>query len=201
MKIIGITGGVGAGKSHILDYIETHYKARIIKTDEAAELLRTPGHACYDKIVAILGTEILKEDGTIDKNKMAQAIFTDPKKLIQVNQVIHPGVNQYVAEEIEKERNRGEKEYFFVESALLIENHYDEICDQLWYISTKESVRIQRLEENRGYSKEKIADIMKRQLSEEEFLKHCSVVIDNNKGKEDVYEQIQALLGKPVESE
>ena len=57
MKIIGITGGVGAGKSYILDYIQENYKARIIKTDEAAELLRTPGHRCYEKIVELLDNE------------------------------------------------------------------------------------------------------------------------------------------------
>lgn len=197
MKIIGITGGVGAGKSHLLDYIAQNYKARIIKTDEAVELLRTPGHDCYEKIVALLGRDILKEDGTIDKNKMAQRIFTDKEKLVQINEIIHPEVNRYVAEEIEKERALGKKDYFFVESALLIENHYDEICDELWYIDTEESIRRQRLKENRGYSEEKITDIMSRQLSKEEFLKACPVVIDNNQGKEAGYAQITALLGNP----
>ena len=101
MKIIGITGGVGAGKSHILDYIVKNYKARIIKTDEAVELLRTPGHVCYEKIVELLGSDILREDKTIDKNKMAQIIFADKEKLTQINQMIHPEVNRYVAEQIE----------------------------------------------------------------------------------------------------
>lgn len=196
MKIIGITGGVGAGKSHLLDYIAQNYKARIIKTDEAAELLRTPGHACYEKIVSLLGSAVLKEDGSIDKNKMAQIIFADIEKLQKINEILHPEVNKYVAEEIAKERNLGIQDYFFVESALLIENHYDEICDELWYIDTEESIRRQRLRENRGYSEEKISDIISRQLSKEEFVKVCTVVIDNNHGKEEGYKQIAALLGE-----
>lgn len=195
MKIIGITGGVGAGKSYILDYIEQNYKVRIIKTDEAAELLRTPGHRCYEKIVAFLGESILNEDNTINKNKMAQMIFSNQEKLEKVNEIIHPEVNRYVAEEIEKEKLMGKKDYFFIESALLIENHYDEICDELWYIDTREEIRRERLKKNRGYSEEKISDIISKQLPEEEFKKHCRVILDNNGEKEDVYRQIDTKMG------
>ena len=195
MKIIGITGGVGAGKSHILDYIEEKYKARIIKTDEAAELLRMPGHSCYERIVACLGASILNEDGTINKNKMAQIIFGDKEKLKEINGIIHPEVNRYVAEEIEKEQKEGVRKYFFIESALLIENHYDEICDELWYIDTKAEIRRERLKINRGYSEEKISDIMSKQLSEQEFKEHCQFVLDNNGEKEAVFEQIDVRLG------
>lgn len=191
MKIIGITGGVGAGKTHILAFIEEKYKARIIKTDEAAEFVRTPGHEGYERIVELLGTEILNEDKTINKNKMAAIIFADKEKLEKINEIMHPAVNRYVAEEIEIEKQKQEKEYFFIESALLIENHYDEICDQLWYIDTREEIRRERLKLNRGYSDEKISDIMSRQLPEEEFKKHCHVILDNNGKKEDVYRQIE----------
>ncbi|MBQ4531343.1 MAG: dephospho-CoA kinase [Lachnospiraceae bacterium] len=195
MKIIGITGGVGAGKSHILDYILRNYKARIIKTDEAAELLRKPGHRCYERIVELLGDTILNEDGTINRNKMAELIFSDQKKLEEINKIIHPEVNRYVAEEIKKEQENKEKDYFFIESALLIENHYDEICDELWYIDTKEEIRRERLKQNRGYSEEKISDIISKQLSEEEFKKHCQIIIDNNGEKQAVYKQIDENMG------
>lgn len=195
MKIIGITGGVGAGKTHILSYIEKKYKARIIKTDETAEFVRTPGHPGYEKIVELLGTEILNEDKTIDKKKMAAIIFADSEKLKKINEIMHPAVNQYVAEEIEKERKKNKVQYFFIESALLIENHYDEICDELWYIDTKAEVRRERLKQARGYSDEKISDIMSKQLPEEEFKKYCQVILDNNGKKEDVYEQIDRNMG------
>ena len=195
MKIIGITGGVGAGKTHILDFIEENYKARIIRTDEAAEFVRTPGHEGYKKIVELLGTEILNADKTINKNKMAEIIFADKETLKKINEIMHPAVNGYVAEEIKNEKQRQEKDYFFIESALLIENHYDEICDQMWYIDTREDVRRKRLKENRGYSDEKISDIMSRQLSAEEFKMHCDVVLDNNGKKEDVYRQIERYMG------
>ena len=198
MRIIGITGGVGAGKTHILSYIEKNYKAYVIRTDETAKLLQTPGHVCYEKIVECLGGGILKEDGSIDRQKMAQTIFSDKEKLVQINEIIHPQVNAYVAEKIEEERKKGEVSYFFIESALLIENHYDEICDEMWYIDTSEDILRQRLKENRGYSDEKINDIISKQLSEQEFRKHCQVHLNNNGDKQAVYQQIDKELGGNV---
>lgn len=198
MKIIGITGGVGAGKTQILAYIEKNYKAFVIRTDETAKLLQTPGYPCYEKIVECLGREILREDGSIDRQKMAQAIFSDQEKLAQINGIIHPQVNAYVAEKIEEERKKGEVSYFFIESALLIENHYDEICDEMWYIDTSEDIRRQRLKENRGYSDEKINDIISKQLSEQEFRKHCQIHLNNDKELQAVYQQIDKELGGNV---
>ncbi len=80
MKIIGITGGVGAGKTKVLSYIEEQFSCRVIKADEAAHKLYEPGQMCYQKLVALLGQEILNADNTIDKLKMATAIF-GPSKL------------------------------------------------------------------------------------------------------------------------
>ena len=75
----------------------------MIRTDETAKLLQTPGHDCYEKIVECLGNEILGEDGQIDRQKMAQVIFSNQEKLAQVNEIVHPQVNAYVAEKIKEE--------------------------------------------------------------------------------------------------
>lgn len=90
MKIIGITGGVGAGKTKILSYIGAHYRCRIIRADEAAHLLYEPGQECYHRLVELLGQEILNADGTIHKGKMAELIFGNKRLLDGVNKVIHP---------------------------------------------------------------------------------------------------------------
>lgn len=87
MKIIGITGGVGAGKTQILKYIEEHYSCRIIRADEAAHLLEEPGQECYEQLVTLLGKEILQQDGMIDKAAMADRIFGNPQILEQVNAI------------------------------------------------------------------------------------------------------------------
>ena len=75
MKIIGITGGVGAGKTRVLSYIEAHYRCRIVRADEAAHLLYEPGQECHKELVGLLGQQILNADDTIDKTRMAEIIF------------------------------------------------------------------------------------------------------------------------------
>lgn len=196
MMTIGITGGVGAGKSQVLSYIEENYNCKVIRADEVAHLLEEPGHKCYERIVAFLGTDILQEDKTIDKRKMASAIFTDEKKLIAINEILHPEVKKYILEQIQLEKEKQEIDFLFVEAALLIEEHYDEILDEIWYIHADTEVRSKRLMESRQYSAEKIADIMGKQLSEEEFRKHCSVVIVNDGDLAVTYKQIDEIMGE-----
>lgn len=195
MKIIGITGGVGAGKTQVLLYIDQHYKCRIIRADEAAHLLYEPGQECYKKLVALLGDSVLRADGSIDKPKMAATIFADQTLLESVNKIVHPAVKQYILQQIAYEKEKNEVDYFFIEAALLIEEHYDQIVDELWYIHSDVAVREKRLAENRNYSAQKTADIMKGQLSEEEFRKHCKVVIVNNGDLEETYQQIRNIMG------
>lgn len=196
MMTIGITGGVGAGKSQILSYIEEHYNSRVIRADEVAHLLEEPGHECYDKIVALLGSGILQKDGTIDKKKMAAAIFCDEEKLSGINAIIHPEVKKYFIQQMQKEKNAKNIDFLFIEAALLIEEHYEELVDEMWYIHTDVEIRSKRLAQSRQYSAEKTADIMRGQLSEEEFRKHCNVVIVNNGDLEETYKQIKEIMGE-----
>lgn len=194
MKIIGITGGVGAGKTQVLSYIEAHYRCRIIRADEAAHLLYEPGQACYGRLVGLLGQQVINADQTINKKKMAGMIFRDQKLLQGVNEIVHPAVKKYILEQIAYEREKGEADYFFIEAALLIEEQYDKIADELWYIHADEAVRERRLAESRHYSAQKTADIMRGQLSETEFRKHCKIVILNNGDLEETYRQIRDIL-------
>lgn len=196
MRIIGITGGVGAGKSQVLSYIQNTYNCRIIRADEAAHLLEEPGHECYDRLVELLGKTILNEDGTIQKSKMADRIFADKSVLQQVNSIVHPAVKTYIVQEINKAKEENTIDYFFIEAALLIEERYDLIVDELWYIYADETVRSKRLSDIRNYSDEKIANIMRGQLSEDDFRKHCSVVISNNGDINETYKQVDFYLGE-----
>ena len=198
MKIIGITGGVGAGKTQILKYIEEHYSCRIVRADEVAHLLEEPGHECYDRLIELLGTDILDSDGNIVKSAMAAKIFTDSETLEKVNAIIHPEVKKYILEQIALEQKAEHVAFFFIEAALLIEEHYDEIVDELWYIHTDEAVRRQRLAANRQYSDEKTDSIIRGQLSEAEFRRHCNVIITNNGDLEDTYQQINNIMGERI---
>lgn len=197
MKFIGITGGVGAGKSAILNYISKNYDAKVMLADEIAHDLMMPGTKCYDTIKKTFGTEdIFLPDGTLDRMKMAQVIFSDAKKREQMNGIVHPAVKEYVLEIYRKEQAEQRLDYLILEAALLIEEHYDEICDELWYIYTSEENRRKRLKADRGYSDEKIDGIFKSQLTEEEYRRHCKQVIDNNGSVEDTFLQIVKIFNE-----
>lgn len=195
-KIIGITGGVGAGKSTVLNYIQKKCKCRVIFSDNVANDIKLKGMPCYEPIVSLLSKDILGDDLEIDKKKMAAKIFSDDSLLQKVNNIIHPAVNEYIFGEIEKERKSNELDYLFVEAALLIENGYDKIVDELWYIYASEEVRKQRLKASRNYSDEKINDIFKGQLKDEEFRKFADFVIDNSGDAKDTERQIDSKLGE-----
>lgn len=194
MLIIGITGGVGAGKTRVLSYIEAHCKCRIVRADEAAHLLYEKGQECYSALVELLGERILNENADIDRRKMAEIIFCDKTLLESVNAVVHPAVKKHIMEQIAYERARGEADYFFIEAALLIEEGYDFIADELWYIHADEDVRKERLCESRGYSEERAARIMQGQLDEAEFRKCCQRVIVNNGDWDETRKQVDQCM-------
>ena len=194
MKFIGITGGIGAGKSEILGYIRQHYKCEIYLADEVAHMVKQPGTDCFERLVALLGKEILAADGQIDRGKMADKIFADKGLLKQVNDIVHPAVKDFLLARLEQARESGETELFFVEAALLIECGYGKLVDEMWYVYASEEVRRLRLRQARGYSDEKITHIMSGQLDEEIFRKNCDFVIDNSGSFEDSCRQIDKKL-------
>ena len=200
MWIIGITGGVGSGKTEILSYIQNKYRASVIFADKVAHLLQQPGQICYRPLLTLLGRDILsdekQEDSPIDRGKMAAEIFRNPDLLKQVNAIVHPAVRSYVDREIQEASEKGERDFLFIEAALLIEAGYGAVVDELWYIYADEKVRMNRLGESRKYPEEKIRQIMKEQLPEWKFRQECQFVVDNSGSLEDSFSQIDKKMGE-----
>ena len=196
MKIIGITGGIGGGKSTILNFISSHYIAEIYYADEIARELELPGTLVYDRLVSIFGNDILENDfdHAIDKKKFAHAIYSDKESLDKANMIIHPAVENYLNEKMRAAVKQHETELFFVEAALLIENGYNDIVDEMWYIYADDETRIKRLMEDRGYTRKKAISIMESQLSDKDFRDNSDVIIDNSGKLEDALEQVKARL-------
>lgn len=192
MKFIGITGGVGAGKSEVLAYLKKQPDTRVMLADEIAHQLMEPGTDCYETIREQFAAEnIFLPEGGFDREKLAALIFSEEEKRKRLNAIVHPAVKEYVVSEVKAEREKGTLQFLFLEAALLIEDHYDEICDELWYIDTKEEIRKQRLMASRGYSEEKVRRIFASQLKEELYYSHCKVVIDNNGTVEETLARIE----------
>lgn len=202
MKFIGITGGVGAGKSEILHYIKEQYPAKILLADELAHELMRPGTECYAQIKRVFEKEdLFLPQGEINAEKLASVIFSDPGKRMLLNEIVHPAVKQEIIKLADQERKKGVISYFILEAALLIEEGYDKICDELWYIDTSKETRRKRLKESRGYSDTKVDAIFDSQLSEEEYKKYCKVIIDNDGLLQNTFDQINEIFGKGREEQ
>jgi dephospho-CoA kinase len=194
MKVIGITGGVGAGKSTVLSLLKENFNAYILMADDIAKQAYEPDREGYRQVVEMFGNSILADDKTIDRAKLADIVFNNNNKRIVLNSIIHPLVKKEVIEKIAELKAEEKYDYIFLEAALLIEDHYDVICDEIWYIDVPEDMRRDRLKESRGYSDEKIDGIFKSQLSREEFEKYCSNTIDNSKDINFTLRQLEKLL-------
>ena len=190
MITIGITGGVGCGKSKILEYIQQNYNCKIILSDDVGNKVKEPGEACYQPLIDLLGEDVVGEDGFIDKKAMASKIFASNELLEEVNNIIHPAVKDYILNEKASEIEKGEIDFLFIEAALLIECGYNQYVDEMWYIYSPVEVRTERLRTSRGYSDEKIKAIMDAQLTEEQFRAGSDFVIDNGGSLDYTYEQI-----------
>ena len=197
MQVIGITGGVGAGKSAILEYLEQNYRVKNLVADKIARMLMEPGSECYQKLLKFLPVEVYNDDESINRAALSAAIFSSDELRIRVNEVMHPAVKEYILGQIAEQERMGILDYVIIEAALLIEEHYDSICDELWYVQTSEEVRKKRLMRSRGYSEEQVENMFRSQLSDKEYRKHCQVVIENNGTREETFYQVaQAIKNK-----
>ena len=195
MITIGITGGVGAGKSTVLDFLEERYQAYVMKADEIGHLVMEPGQACYEPVIALFGKQVIKENKTIDRRLVSDVVFSHPEMLEKLNQIIHPAVKQYIREQLMLKKQQGQK-VCVVEAALLLEDHYQEFCDTIWYIHTDEEIRIQRLMENRGYTREKSVSIIASQAPEAFFRANADYVVVNNGDFAQTRQQIEEGIRK-----
>lgn len=193
MKIIGITGGVGSGKSAVLQLLQQEYGAVVVQLDEVAKKLQKKGTPCWNEIVEAFGTEILDEAKELDRKKLAQIVFQDQEKLARLNAIVHPAVKQYVLLDIEEKR-KAKTSLYVLEAALLLEAGYDKICEETWFIYTEESIRRARLKASRGYSDNRITDMIKSQNPESYFRRNCTRMIDNSGTMEATKRQIGEIL-------
>lgn len=193
MKIIGITGGVGAGKTQILEYLNDRYGATVCQADEVAKKLQRKGTDCHRAITEHFGAEILDSKGELNREKLAQIIFTDEKERAALNEIVHPAVKEEVRKIIKREERR-HTSLFILEAALLIDDHYEQICDEIWYVYVEDAIRKKRLIYARGYDAEKVDDIIASQLPKDVFLRNCDRVIDNS----GIFEETKMQLDEMV---
>ena len=194
MKVYGITGGAGTGKSEVIKMLQENFGGCVIMSDEVARELMQKGNISYQLIVEYFGRDILMDDGEIDRKKLADHVFNNKEALEKLNSMTHPYVKDEIRKLIAEAEASGECRFVALEYAILLECGYEDICDEFWYVYTKPEIRRQRMKETRNYSDEKVDSVMRNQQPDEVFFKQCSFVIENNTTLSDVYDQLKEKL-------
>lgn len=186
--IIGVMGGVGSGKSTVLNYLENNYEANIIEADKVAKEVMLPGNDVYNEIVKTFPEVIV--DNKIDSKKLAEIVFNNKEQLEKLNSITHPGAVKEIVSRIKSSKNR----IIVVESAILLGSGVEQYCNELWFVFCNRDTRIKRLIQTRGYSKEKCISVIESQPADEEYNKAADEFIDNSYSEENTREQIDLIL-------
>ena len=194
MKIIGLTGTVGSGKSTVGKLMQDNFSVKLVMTDKLGHFVMKKGNSGYEKVVNLFGSEILTETGEIDRKILGTIVFENKEKLNKLNGIIHPLVKQYLQEDIAEETQSGRYQFYVIESAILFETGLNDMCEENWCIDTCDEIRRERLKVSRGYSDEKIVSILSNQGEKNYFMEHCDFIIENNRSLDDVLRQIEKLL-------
>lgn len=190
--VIGLTGGIGSGKSMVLDFIKNEYKGFVIEADKIGHEIFDYNTKTYKSVVAAFGEDIVinKNIPCIDRKKLGQIVFNDKDKLKLLNSITHPHIHERIAELIKESYSN----LIVIEAAILPDTSLVSLCDTLWYVYANKDVRITRLEKYRGIEREKALQVMKNQPDENKFRNVCKVVIDNSYDKETTFKQIKEHL-------
>ena len=196
--ILEIFGGVGSGKSVILNYLKEKYKAEIIGMDETAHELYRPGEKGFAAVRELLGDEVVAPDGTLDRKKMADILYREPALLDRLNGVIHPLVYQETEDRakafVRKAAEAGAPEPLVVIETALPKKEKSDIFAEVWYVYTPKEIRKLRLMRDRGYTEERVREIMSRQMSDAEYSAIADWILENDGSLEEVCRKVDARL-------
>lgn len=191
MVVIGLTGNLGTGKTTVSQVL-SRLGAEVINADELGHEFLKPGTEVYQDITSSFGTSVLKENGEIDRHKLAQLVFPHPEKLAQLNRIMHPRMYRVVEEKIADYRRRGARAVV-LEAALLIEAGWTPLVDKIWVTVSPQETIISRLKKARGLYEEQILARLSQQMPSEEKVKHADVVINTDCSLEELEAKVTEL--------
>lgn len=184
MKVIGITGGVGAGKSTVVNILKRHYTIEYLHCDAIAHELMERGGSAHEELISLFGEDLVNADGTLNRSRLYERAFLGDR-VEELNACVHPKVRIYVEERIESLKTADFDGMVLIEAALLIEAGYKAICDELWYVHAPAEIRRARLKANRGYSDERVDSVMAEQATDELFFAESDFVLYNDSSQEE----------------
>jgi dephospho-CoA kinase len=178
MKIIGLTGGIGSGKSTVAGYLR-ELGATVIDLDKVGHEVLKSRVGTFKKVVEEFGKDILDARGEIDRARLAEIVFKNPKALGRLNRIVHPAIDEIINERIEAYRRQGVK-VVVLEAAAMLEAGKTWQTDEIWVTTAPEATVLHRLRERSGYSEEESRARILSQLPDKERIKQADVVIDTD---------------------
>lgn len=178
MKIIGLTGGIASGKSTV-SRIMKDLGAVIIDADETAHSVIVPNKPAWRDIVNHFGQEILNPDLTINRERLGEIVFLDPKQLDILNHITHPRIMESLKDEFQRIKTSSPDAIVVLEVPLLYETYMERMCDEVWVVWVDRETQIKRLIGRNGYSEEEANRRIDAQISLDEKARRADLVIDN----------------------
>jgi len=197
VKVLGLTGGIGTGKS-LATAILAELGAVVIDADRVGHETYRPGTRGWDLVVAEFGREVLATDGSIDRRRLGAVVFGDPGKLARLNAIVHPLIREAIAAQVAAERAAGRAPAVVIEAALLVEAKWDALVDEVWVLTAQPAAVEQRLVAQRGLDRAAIAARIGAQIGDAERAARADVVIDNSGSPDALRARLTALWRERV---
>jgi dephospho-CoA kinase len=179
MLTIGLTGGIGSGKSTVAQILG-EFGAPIVDADKVAHTTYAPGAPAYDAVVAAFGPEVVAPDRTIDRRKLGALVFGNPEQLGKLTSIVWPATFESIRRTVADLRARGAMLPIVVEAAILIEANWQPLFDEIWLVRAAREQVLARIERQRGLKPAETEARIRAQLSDEDRARHASLVIENN---------------------
>lgn len=195
MLSIGLTGGIGSGKSTVSSELE-RLGYRVIDCDKIAHRMTEKGSPVLDELAENFGSEIIKNDGSLDRKALAAIVFCDKEKRLKLQNIVTQRVIDEAASDLARLESQGSSETVFVDMPLLFETESEDIFDRTLLVTCSLETRIKRVMERDGTTREKVLARINSQMPQEEKAVLADDVIDNSGAPENTYKQLHELLDK-----
>ncbi len=198
MLTIGLTGGIGSGKSTVAKML-AELGAPSFDADKVGHEIYLPGTPAYHDVIAAFGNGIVATDGTIDRKKLGPIVFADPAQLKRLEAIVHPRMFERMGQMVADMRAEGVKAPIVIEAAILIEARWQPLFNEIWLVVAPREKVVQRVEAERGLKPEQTEARIKAQLSDEERRKHATLAIDNSGTIEELRVKVAGLWRELLE--
>ena len=194
MKVIGLTGGIGSGKSTVSQFL-AELGAVTLNADEVGHEALKPNTEIWREVVAAFSRQILTPDGNIDRKKLGKIVFGNPESLSRLNQIMHPRMYDMVKAQLEEYRRQGVG-IVVLEVPLLLEAGWTSLVDEVWVTTASEDTALKRLEEQCGMSRDECLTRIRSQLPSAERVRHADVVINTDCDLDELKSRVKEMWRK-----